>query len=274
MTHHEVAQQEVVERYVRGRLGPEERRAFQEHFFACDKCFAQVQMTERFAAGLSYAAEAGLLESRPAQQATPPWLTWLKPAFLAVAAAMLLLGATAGWLSWRQMPRLREELARERQAREQSEQASRERLRQTEEQLRFEQRARAELESQLAAQPKPDDQPASGARPEPNVPVMLLEATRAASTSELAVPAGARSLLLWIEVEPGSRFSSFRLQIYTSDGRLAQTATGLRRNQQGALAVSLPAQALPPGSYLARLYGLSQQPAELVGEYRLQFRRR
>lgn len=61
MTHQEIEQREIIERYVRDQLAPEEQRAFQEHFFTCDACFEQVQMTERFIAGVRYAAETGLL---------------------------------------------------------------------------------------------------------------------------------------------------------------------------------------------------------------------
>jgi hypothetical protein len=48
MTHDEVEQREIVELYVRKRLSPEDRGAFQEHFFACDSCFDQIQTMERF----------------------------------------------------------------------------------------------------------------------------------------------------------------------------------------------------------------------------------
>ena len=59
MNHHEIEQDEIVERYVRHRLAADERLAFQEHYFACDECFAQVQTTARFVAGVRQAARAG-----------------------------------------------------------------------------------------------------------------------------------------------------------------------------------------------------------------------
>jgi len=61
MLHTQIINEEVIERYVRNRLTPEERLAFEEHFFACDECFAKVQETERFVAGVCDAVEQCIL---------------------------------------------------------------------------------------------------------------------------------------------------------------------------------------------------------------------
>lgn len=181
------------------------------------------------------------------------------------AAVALVLAAVAGWLLLHQMPQLRQELARERQRREHIEREIQQTLNQTVEQLRREREARAKLENQLAL--------ATG--PEVNVPLVILEATREAegAGNQLTVPAGAKHLVLWLEVEPGTRFGSFRLQVYTMENRLVQTVEGLKKNAYGALAVSLPAEAFQAGGYQVKLYGVGRQQAALVGEYRLHIRR-
>jgi len=61
MLHTQIKNDEVIERYIRNRLSPEERRDFEEHFFACDDCFDKVQETERFVAGVRDAVERGIL---------------------------------------------------------------------------------------------------------------------------------------------------------------------------------------------------------------------
>jgi len=84
MTHQYIDNQEIVEGYVRNKLTPERRLAFEEHFFACDECFEKVQSAERFVTGVRYAAEAGLLAREvprlAAGKASSFWAAWLKPA--------------------------------------------------------------------------------------------------------------------------------------------------------------------------------------------------
>jgi hypothetical protein len=46
---------------VRHKLPPDERRAFQEHYFACEECFEQVQITARLVAGVRRASRKGVL---------------------------------------------------------------------------------------------------------------------------------------------------------------------------------------------------------------------
>ena len=94
MTHLE-AQQDTIERFVRHQLSPDERRAFEEHYFECEECFEQVQMTARFVAGVQHAARKGLL-AEPA--AEPWWANLFRPALIVVTAAALLLVVSVGWL--------------------------------------------------------------------------------------------------------------------------------------------------------------------------------
>ncbi|HXF06637.1 MAG TPA: zf-HC2 domain-containing protein [Blastocatellia bacterium] len=68
MTRQEIERHDVIEPYLRGELGPEERRAFQEHFFECDECLEALQATERFIAGVRCAAGQGWLDPQTALQ--------------------------------------------------------------------------------------------------------------------------------------------------------------------------------------------------------------
>ena len=246
MMHPQIEDEEIVERYVQNQLPEEERKAFEEHFFACNDCFERLQVAERFIAGVRDAARRGLLagETRGSSQASG-WKRWLVPALGVSACAALVLAALSSWLYFREVPRMRGQLSR------------------AEEDLRNQQAARAALEQKIA----------NSIEAEPNLPVVILQATRAveAAPSEISVPRGAKHLILWIDV-PAARARSFRLQIDTSERRQVQALDNLERNTYGALAVSLPVEALQPGDYRITLT-TEPSPATLLAEYRLRIRK-
>jgi hypothetical protein len=137
-----------------------------------------------------------------------------------------------------------------------------------------ERRERARLENELRQRPdgNSNNQPTLLAEALPNVPLVMLEATRDGATNELVLPAGAKNVVLWLEVEPSARFESFRLQIYSADNRLVLTIDRLKKNAYGALAASVPASVFQGDKHLVKLYGMNQQ--QLLGEYKLQVRKR
>ena len=91
-----VRQEEVVERYLRGLLGPQERESFEEHYFACDQCFADLQAHR--------ALQAELASSAPRIRATPVSVPsrprWK---FALAAAAVLVLGVLGTLRALRQV---------------------------------------------------------------------------------------------------------------------------------------------------------------------------
>src|SRR5688572_28041288 len=103
MNHHELEQKETIERYLQHRLAADERLAFQEHYFACDECFDQVQATARFIAGVQAAARSGVLavERVQSHDSGASWhgLGWLKTAFALSVATSVLLVVGLVW-SW------------------------------------------------------------------------------------------------------------------------------------------------------------------------------
>ena len=278
MTHEEIEQQAVIESYVRDRLTAAERLAFEEHYFVCDQCFAQVQTLERFVAGVHYAAQAGLLAPATGRAAAArqlfnlDWQVWLKPAFAFTSVLALALTFLSGWLLLRQLPQLRAELARERQAHTQAQQAQQRSLAQTQAELESARQQQSELQTQLA---QARARAPTGAAPEPNLPLVMLEATRAGqAVNELALPKGAQHVVLWLEPGLSVDSASFRLVVQTQAGQTVQTVESLRRNAYGALVVSLPAAQLTGARYRVRLYGVRGPEAALVTEYQLQVRRR
>ena len=82
---------EFVERYLTGSLGAEERDSFEEHYFACEPCFAMLQAQRALQAELSSSAP----QIRTMPLSNPPRLRW-KIAF-AAAAVVILSVITIRW---------------------------------------------------------------------------------------------------------------------------------------------------------------------------------
>lgn len=262
MTHEEVGEREIVEKYVRDELSAEDRRAFQEHFFGCDACFDEVQTLERFAGGVRDAAERGVIGGELGG-GVPPRLAprWLWSAFGLASAATIVLAVFAGWLALDQVPALRRAVKEERQIRE-----------------RAEAQARAAASAARAVR---DSRPQVPGNIQGNIPLIVMQATRdvAAPANAVALPADAAQIVLWVETEaPGP---TFRLEVRTADrpfdqlrtGRLVHVIDGLRKNTYGALTVSLPASGLASGTYLVRLYSTRDSQSQAAGEYTLEIQR-
>jgi anti-sigma factor RsiW len=288
MNHQEIEENEIIERYLLHQLAADERRAFQEHYFSCDECFEKAQMEARFIAGVRDESRSGAFaKSAFATSTAAPaasWPGWLKPAFTLAAAASLVMAIALGWLLLDQIPKLRGELARERQAREQVEREQQQSLNRAREEAESERRKveierneRAKLQSQVEELARNQTWQSSNSKTaaQANVPIVVLEAVRDSQSgaNQIHLPADANHLTLWQEVEPGNRFDSFQLQIFDASNRQVQTIRGLKANSYGALAASVSAKAFQTGKYLVKLYGVKGQQRELVGEYDLNVRR-
>ncbi len=258
MTHQEIQQQEIIERYVRRQLTPDERRAFQEHYFACDECFEQVQTTARFVAAVRQASRRGLFAENAAEPVS--WLANLFTPAIGFAAAALILAATIGWLVFRQPTALRQDFAREQQPSPSPNQTG------------APDQNTARIASPTPEQnerPRLQDQRDLLAQNSP--PVVLLESSRDASAggNQLTLPANASSAILRVEVEPDSPFTGFQFQLFDSARRLVTTVTSGKASARGGVSVNVPAHNFQSGKYLVKCFGLKNGQRELVGEYDL-----
>lgn len=83
-----ITHQEFAERYLLGKLTPEQRDAYERHYFECERCFQELQQL------LAIREE---LEARPLQAPTPqrdrmtPGAWWRWPALAAVAATLVTI---------------------------------------------------------------------------------------------------------------------------------------------------------------------------------------
>lgn len=220
MTHADAVARAVADDYVAGRLSPDDRAAFEAHFFECDECFAALQAEDLFGRTVRQLAAGGSLGAGRA----PRWSAAAITPWLLAAAAIVAAVATAT-LTDRRTTRLESRLAR------------------------AETRS-ADLERALTDARRRADA-AEGARaPEANVPLAILHTTRGTGVIEIAVPADAARFIVWFEDLPETLTRPIDLTLRSTAGAAIHEVHGLRRNQYGAVVASFPAAGLAPDRYI------------------------
>jgi hypothetical protein len=115
MEHEKTVQNLAVECYLLGEMAPEEREAFEEHYFECSVCAEDVRAASQFledakdilAAGREFPAYVPERSPEPVRTGWN-WLAWLQPQFAGAAIAVLLV--VAGVESFGTIPGLRKQL--------------------------------------------------------------------------------------------------------------------------------------------------------------------
>ncbi len=94
MEHEDAIRSRFAERYVAGELSPEERDAFEEHFFECPECAEEVRWEQIFAANFRAVSREMAAALRPERR--EPWWAWFRPrpalAYSLAANAILIIG--------------------------------------------------------------------------------------------------------------------------------------------------------------------------------------
>jgi hypothetical protein len=286
MNHQELARNETIERYVRHELPADERLAFQEHYFACDECFEQVQMTARFIAGVRDAARNGALAAERPEQARAAaaglfnygWIfQWATPA---LAVSLLVALAVIGWWSWsarRQNQQLAQQTAAHNQATQEL-QRSQARIRELEASGTASQAEKEALQQEIkrlkdqvaAAERQRGDRLAQVRQPDTNLPAINIypvgDAQRSGGTSEvnqLRLPPGTRKFVLLLsDFQPG--LANYRLEIMNSSGQMITRRDGLKPDRNGEIVVTLNRSLLSQGNYRLKLFGQGKLIAEYV----------
>ena len=107
MDHTEALKKQAVEKYFLGELKGDEREAFEEHFFDCAECAAEVKAT---AIMVDNVREVLRTESVPKkapvrETRTSGFLSWWRPAYTVAAMALLLV--TVGYENLVTIPNLK-----------------------------------------------------------------------------------------------------------------------------------------------------------------------
>lgn len=252
MDHQTIDAENIAERYVTGRLAPEEAARFEEHYLDCPACCARVETAERLQRGFRRLAEEAAVRTPGGSR------SFLSPRLALAAAALLAVALVPAWLEHQQVQRLRSDLVatREDLARAQAEKGSTDPLAAIEGELQQTRRdlaAEAEKREALAREMAADRQPQA------NLPVVPLTPVRGSSSGgpvrTLKLPEKPGWVALW--VEPGDAdFPAYRATLRTEQGAVVFQASGLALNDLGALLVTVHSTSLSPGSYRLDLDGL------------------
>jgi hypothetical protein len=93
MDHTDAVRLGACEKYLLGDLAPSLRAEFEEHYFSCPVCAADLNAGVQFAAASRqiFAESPAPARGETAGSKPSPWLAWLRPAFALPAFAVLLL---------------------------------------------------------------------------------------------------------------------------------------------------------------------------------------
>ncbi len=286
----QAAEDDLIDDYARGALGPADREAFEANFLPRGGMAGRVA----FARGLGTAvAEHPAPAARPWSERLAGWLGGLMPApalRLAAAAAVLVLAVAAGWSAW-QTAELRRQVA-DLEASQGELAGERAELARRESALRDELAAAHRTAAELARGEGTGGELVAAARrieelegevqslrrlPPPRrgevaVSFLLALATRGSGVPELAVPAAADTVTLQLQTLDAGFYDRFQVRVAGPGGVEAWSRGGLAA-AAGTVDVERPAAVLAPGRHAVRLEGRDAGAAELVGAYPIDIRR-
>ncbi len=259
MDHQTIDAENIAERYVTGRLPPEQAADFEEHYLDCPACCARVEAAERLERGLRRLAEDAAAGAPPRVVRPARWTP--SPRWGLAAAAVLAVALLPAGLGFREVQRLRGDLAATRDALERAEAAEAgkvdpERLASLEGDLA---KTRRELAAEAEKRETLAREVAAGRQPQANLPVLPLTPVRSGGPDggpvrTLTLPREPGWVALW--VEPAEDFPAYRATLRDARGATVFQVSGLALNDLGALLLTVHSTTLAPGSYRLDLEGL------------------
>jgi hypothetical protein len=250
MDHRDIDQDAWAERYLTGRLAPEELERFEAHLVDCPACLDHVETARALRSGLASLDQTGelaALAQRRADRAVsftrparPPWM--LRAPW--VAAAVCAAGLVAAlWIGAARVRKAEAELNAQRSFTAEAQQRLAE-ARAAEERERL---ARQQLEHRLE-EPR---------RASMRIPVLALMAMRGAERPVLRLPEVSQPVVLSAEREDPLRFQAYRATLESSAGtQLWQDRVS--PGSRDAVLVAIDSSLVPPGEYILVLEGTTR----------------
>jgi hypothetical protein len=277
MDHATIEEQQIAERYVMGKLPPDEAERFEEHYLSCPECLDRLDLAQAQQRGFKRAAGQDAARLASARQlAFVVWLSRLgrsRQLGVLLMAAFVLLVVPTG-LIFRQRGELDRELAETHSALEQEREKSSTGSRSTAaeaERMRSELNAsRRELTREREARAQETEQLTRARQPQENVPILFLNSERSAGgepTQRLRLPREPGWVVLALEIDP-PHSPSYRAVLRDSKGRELWRGVDLRVNELEALSLSLPTSLLAPGDYILAVEGMAPvSPPAAAGRF-------
>lgn len=256
MDHTYIEERQIAERYVMGKLPPEEAARFEEHYLSCQECLDRLELSESMERGFKRAAGQDAVRVAATRQiAVLAWLSRLSRSrqmgfLLTIFLAVLLV---PGLLSYREIAERNQELTETRTAleREKERSTAGSRTAAEVEKLRTELDAsRRDLSREREIAAKATEQLAQARQPQGNVPILFLNSERGAEgdpTVRLRLPKTPGWIVLAPEIDPPQE--PYRAILRDAQGRELWRGGDLRLNEMGTLSLTLPSTLLAPGDY-------------------------
>lgn len=270
MNHADIEEHQIAERYVRGKLTPEETALFEEHYLSCQECLDRLDLAESMDRGFKRAAGQDAAEIAAMQTvrqlAVVAWLARLGRSrqMAALVMAVFVVAILPGLFVMRQVRERDRELTATRKALEQERgrSAAGSQAATEAESLRKEldasQRGFAqEHEARVAA----DQELKNVRQPQGNVPLLFLDAQRGSATDKptylLSLPQPPGWIVLSPVINPHPQ-KAYRLVLRTAGGREVWRGNDmqLKFDDQGSFTLSLHSSMLAPGDYTLTAEGL------------------
>jgi len=112
MDHSEAVAKKIAESYLLGELSPEQREAYEEHYFSCAECANDVMAGAALVANVKEVlrTEPPLIAAQESAPRSLGWFAWLRPAY-AMAATVALFSVLL-YQNLVSIPRLKGDLSR------------------------------------------------------------------------------------------------------------------------------------------------------------------
>jgi len=270
MDHDYINEHGVVSLYVAGKLSPEERAGFEEHFVDCQQCLEQIEVTAELREGLRQVAKEdagrpGVARADIAGQGVAPQLapalwagagSWNQRGLLAYAMVVVVGLVAIFFVDGRYR---RSEVAEARRASDDWQRRYAEE-RQARENLQRQQVQSAGNAADNAGKQSGDQGPmVASLQP---APLFFLNVTRgtdegSAPANRVAVSPAAPLIALSLEFEKDPAFRSYRARLSDGQGRVLWSAENIPSPASDAIAITLPSRLLSSGNYSVALDGLT-----------------
>lgn len=279
MDHRYIEEADITDRYLLGKLSPEEQDRFEEHFVECPKCLDRLETTREFRRALKAAVAEDAARSRAyIQTGLTAWLIrqsrWQRAALLLATILLPAVLATAFFV-----PKIRQAQEEQEQAKksasdwqhryeEQQQAASRleKELREANASL-AEQRRQPETRQEHDPQTRPGEEQEviRSSRPQIPPPVFALSIVRSADpalsapANSISIPHSARSFVLSLDLESGPGVQSYRATITDADRNVIWTRSTLKPQSKDTLRINLDSDLFKAGDYQLTLEGLTRE---------------
>jgi len=268
--HDYINEHGLVSLYVAGKLSPEERAGFEEHFVDCQQCLEQIEVTAELREGLRQVAKEdagrpGVARADIAGQGVAPQLapalwagagSWNQRGLLAYAMVVVVGLAAVFFVDARYR---RSEVAEARRASDDWQRRYAEE-RQARENLQRQQVQSAGNAADNAGKQSGDQGPmVASLQP---APLFFLNVTRgtdegSAPANRVAVSPAAPLIALSLEFEKDPAFRSYRARLSDGQGHVLWSAENIPSPASDAIAITLPSRLLSSGNYSVALDGLT-----------------